>query len=251
MAPIKVRAYSYTCSHAYPIPHSHPAIPTPPFTQAIAIDTMLPMQNDFDKYLATLRDIDAGWVYRRDAADFLGKLIERAAAALRAVEHDNDVDVRTAIERALGHASAALAGVKPVVDTTYPLDELVKACARPGRREVDRDGNEFTVTAHMKEGRSQRVHLKEIIRQDGAKLIQILTYCGEVDDSTMPWALKMNTQLGRCALGISGRGDKDYFVLVNCIPVDEATPELVKAAVKEVAFYGDWIERKLTGGDTH
>lgn len=207
------------------------------------------MGNELDKHIATLRDTGAGWVYRRDAADGLGKAIERSAATLRATAKDDDVDVRNAVERALGHASAALAGIKPVVDGEYELKELAKGCERPGRREVAPDGEAFVVTVQLKGGRAQRVHLREIVRKDGVRLIQILTYCGAFDESAMAWALKMNTQLGRCALGLDASDGGDQFVLVNCVPADEATPAQVKAVVKEIAFYGDWIERKLTGKD--
>lgn len=207
------------------------------------------MARELDKHAAVLRDTSAGWVYRRDAAEYLGKLIEKSAAALRANAKDNDVDVRNAVQRALGHASAALAGIKPVVDEEFSLDDLARACARPGRREVAQDGQGYVITVSLKAGRTQTVYLQPITRKDGARLVQVLTYCGAFDQTAMAWALKMNTQLGRCALGLAARDGNDHFVLVNCIPAGEATPELVKAVVKEIAFYGDWIEHKLTGKD--
>ena len=40
-----------------------------------------------------------------------------------------------------------------------------------------------------------------------------------------------------------------YLVLVDAYPMHEATPGMVKSSVKETAFYGDWIESKMTGMD--
>ena len=208
------------------------------------------MHEELDQHIANLRDPSKGWVYRRDAADYLGKTVEKAVAALREVASDKDVDVRTAAEHALGLASAVLAGIKPTDDKrSYTLRELAQGCAKSGRREVAEEANAFVVTTHLKDGRGQRVLLQDITRKDGARLIQILTYCGDANESAMPWALKINTQLGRCALGIAVLDGNDRFVLVNCIPAADATPEMVKTVVKEIAFYGDWIERKLTDLD--
>jgi len=38
-------------------------------------------------------------------------------------------------------------------------------------------------------------------------------------------------------------------VLTNCFLARTATPSLIKASVKELAHYGDWIESKLGGLD--
>ena len=39
------------------------------------------------------------------------------------------------------------------------------------------------------------------------------------------------------------------MVLARTFLASEATPAQVKAAVKEIAYYGDWLELKLTGLD--
>jgi hypothetical protein len=40
------------------------------------------------------------------------------------------------------------------------------------------------------------------------------------------------------------------YVLTSCFPAAEATPQIIKIAVKEIAYYGDWVEQRLTkGGD--
>ena len=101
----------------------------------------------------------------------------------------------------------------------------------------------------LKNERAQRVFVQALARKDGVELIQVLTYCGEFNEASMAWALKTNTQLSRCALGVAALDGADHFVLVQCVPAAEARPEVVKSIVKEVAFYGDWIEKKLTGGD--
>jgi hypothetical protein len=207
------------------------------------------MHKELDRQIAHLRDSDKGWVYRRDAADYLGKTVQKAVAALRETTGDKDVDVRTAAEDALGRASAVLAGIAPVAGRTYALRELAEACAKPGRREVSQEDDRYAVVVQLREGRSQKVVIQEFSRSEGRQLVQILTYCGGFDASTMPWALKTNTQLGRCAIAVAALDGQEQFVVVNCLPREEATPDQVVETVKEIAFYGDWIEKRLTGQD--
>ena len=39
------------------------------------------------------------------------------------------------------------------------------------------------------------------------------------------------------------------FVMANCFLASHVSPAELKAAVKEIAFYGDWIEKEMTGAD--
>ena len=50
-------------------------------------------------------------------------------------------------------------------------------------------------------------------------------------------------------MSLCKEGDEEFFDLVSSTIASETSPEEIKAAVKEVAFYGDWIENKLTGSD--
>ena len=70
------------------------------------------MVKDVKKAIANLANRKAGWVTRRDAAEALGAAVSEATTALRAHADDSDSDVQSAVKRALGTASAALAGVK-------------------------------------------------------------------------------------------------------------------------------------------
>ena len=42
---------------------------------------------------------------------------------------------------------------------------------------------------------------------------------------------------------------EDRFVLINNLLANEASPAEIKASVKELALYGDWIEQKLSEED--
>ena len=208
------------------------------------------MSQSLDKNVSSLRDHDAGWVTRRDAAEALGRTAADAVSVLIAHKDDPDVDVRTAVRSALGWASAGLRSVKPVPQSrSYTLEELANACAKDGRRRVERDGDGYMVHATTKEGRQQVVCITPDRRSDGHDLIRVHTRCGPAGADTLHWALENNLKLAHGALALGTNDGREEFVIVNCLIASEATPDAVLASVKEMAHYGDWMEQKLAGRD--
>ncbi|MEK7794813.1 MAG: hypothetical protein AAB353_09800 [Candidatus Hydrogenedentota bacterium] len=208
------------------------------------------MSQSLEKSISALRDRDAGWVTRRDAAEALGRTAADAVSALVAQKDDPDVDVRTAVRTALGWASAGLRNVKPVPQSrSYTLEELANGCAKEGRRRVERNGEEYIVHTTTKEGRGQTVYITPEQRSDGLDLIRVHTRCGPAGTDTMRWALENNLKLAHGALALSTNDGREEFVIVNCLIANEATPDAVLASVKEMAHYGDWMEQKLAGRD--
>lgn len=205
------------------------------------------MAKDVDSLIKVLRNRDSGWVHRRDAAEALGKTGAEIADTLRSLLDDSDVDVRRSIKEALGWASAGLRNVRPIPQNRpYTLEELAKACERPGRREVAKEGDGYIVTATLREGRTQRVDIKPYTPKDGKNLIRVYTRCGKPTEEAYLWALKTNMSLSHGALALTEENGEEIIVMTNCFLADETTPEEIKAAVKELAFYGDYIEKKLT-----
>jgi hypothetical protein len=201
---------------------------------------------ELDKAASELADARAAWVSRRDAADVLGAAAEQSIRALQNHRQDKDVDVRAAADRALGRAGAALAGAP--AQRGYSLAELAQACAKPGERSVERDGDGFVVVVQTGEQRQQSVTLRPVEGRRG-KLIVLTTRCGKATTECIAWALRTNMDLALSALALAKEGDEDWLVLRSCYLPDEATPLEIKASVKELAFYGDWIERKLSGAE--
>ena len=196
-----------------------------------------------------LANTQAGWVTRRDGAEFLGKVAAAALGVLNENRDEMDVDVRRVIDAALEEARAGLAGVKPKASGPVPLGDLVKACEKPGRREVRPDGDGYVIEVKLKEGRHQTVYVSHAERKDGIELIRVFTYCGKYAEEAMQWALRANTKLAQGALALTDADGEERFALVNCFLAGEVTTTEFKASVKEIAFYGDWVEKKLTGLD--
>ena len=98
-------------------------------------------------------------------------------------------------------------------------------------------------------GRKQELSIATDTRRDGKGLIRVSTRCGARDDTALSWALRANKDVTHCAMSLCKEGDEEFFDLVSSTIASETSPEEIKAAVKEVAFYGDWIENKLTGSD--
>ncbi|MDX9972892.1 MAG: hypothetical protein RBU21_07880 [FCB group bacterium] len=201
---------------------------------------------EIDQAASTLADARAAWVLRRDAADALGQAAEQAIRVLQQHRKDKDADVRPAAERALGRASAALAGMPPL--RGYSLEELAQACAKADQRIVEPDGEGFVVTIETANGRKQRVTLQPREGRRG-KLIVLTTRCGKATPDSIAWALRANTDLALGALALVKEDDEEWLVLRSCHLPGETTPLEIKAAVKELAHYGDWIERKLSGAE--
>ena len=114
---------------------------------------------------------------------------------------------------------------------------------------VEQDGDAFIVKVIMKDGRHQSVHVRQFKRADGIALIQVYTVCGKADEKSYGWALRANMKLIQGAIAIASQGDDERFVLSTCFLANEVTRQEIKAAVKETAFYGDWIEQKVSGQD--
>jgi hypothetical protein len=215
------------------------------------------MFEEIEATIKTLNDSSAGWVNRRDAAVALGEYARRATAALHSRADEEDVDVRRGVEEALkslgspgppapvGRAPSA-ATVKPAPPT---MKELAQACHRKSRREVRPDGEGFVVRVRLKDDRTQEVRIARHKRPDGHQVIRVSTECGAADDKSIAWAIRSNDQFLYCAFCLVSREDGEHLSIVSNFDPDLVQPEMVKNAVKEIAYYGDWLEKKLSGED--
>ncbi len=205
------------------------------------------MYEELQKTIRELGDRKAGWVTRRDAAEVLGNLARQSLAALDAHRADNDVDVRMAVARALGNINSP--PPSELTDRTYSLKELVDGCAKPGSRTVEPHGKGYAIRVNIDDARGQAVYVMPHKRRDGTSLVRVYSYCGKPTDEVLNWAMRSNAKLVHCAFAVEPNGEKDQVVLVNNFVHGKATPAMVKASVKEIAFYADWLEKKLTGLD--
>ncbi len=199
-----------------------------------------------------LRNTESGWVTRRDAAELLGKAAASALVVLHECRDEMDVDVRRSVDKALAQAETILRSA-PKESSKHggpcTLEALAKVCAKPGEREVKQNGEGYAIQVTLKMGRKQTVFLEQFRRRDDLVLIRIYTYCGAFSEDSAKWALKANTKLAQGAIAIAEKDGEEHFVIMNCFLAKEVSPAEVKASVKEIAFYGDWLEHKLSGMD--
>ena len=208
------------------------------------------MYEEIEKAVKQLKDSNAGWVLRRDAAEKLGNYAAQSLGVLKKLEEEPDVDVRRCITEALENASAGLAGIEPKeTQTEHSLEELVKACEKEGKRTVEPKDDGYAITVKLKDGRHQIVYVSPLKRKDGHELIRVFTYCGTPSDEALEWALRTNTKLVQGALALWDEDGEQKLVLLNCFFASEVTINEMRAAIKEISYYGDWIENKLTGLD--
>lgn len=197
-----------------------------------------------------LGDTKAGWVTRRDAAESLGKVARQALQSLSAFRDEPDQDVRRAITQALSDAQA---GNLPLAardsQPGYSMEELVRACEKAGKRTVEPHGEGYLIRVKTGENRMQSVQIRPFAHSDGTQYIRIHTFCSEVDDQKIAWAMRANAKLPHCAFAVHGHDGKEWIILVHNFSRERAKPEDLKEAVKAVAYYGDWFEQRLSGLD--
>ncbi len=203
---------------------------------------------DLEKAVSTLRDSRAGWVHRRDAVLDIERALRRGLEALHAHRGDKDVDVRRAVEQVLQRLRVPAPGPAPRAES-YDLAEAAHACEKPGERVVRAYGEGFCVDVHLNGGRSQRVYLAPQASEGGADTFRVFSYCTAPNAQVKEWALRNNDRLLHSAFAIAPGNEGEQLVLVRHFTQDDASPRRVKAAVKEIAHYADWLEKKLTGKD--
>ena len=192
----------------------------------------------------------AGWVTRRDAADALGLIAREALTALHEHSAEEDVDVRTAVEKALQQCGALAHGdAARKTPARFSLEELAQAVEKKGSRAVAPSGAGYIINCSLRGGRKQQVRHEPHQRRDGVELVRVYTVCGPATDRAYGWALRANLNISQGALALADEDGKPHLVLMNCYLAETVTPTAVLASVRELSAYGDWIGRKLSGLD--
>lgn len=208
------------------------------------------MPDDIDRALAQLGQREGTWVARRDAADFLGKVAARAREGLARYAQDPDTDVRSAVARALGDASWRDAG-RDSKNAHLTLEELVRAIERPGKRSARPIDGGFEIVVTLKNGRTQKVFVTRGNSEAGAETIRVRSRCGTAEAGALEWALRTNDRLPHCSFAITEEGGAKFLEIGHSLREQKATADELRACVKEVAFYADWAEGRLSKEDTH
>lgn len=206
------------------------------------------MGKSIQELIQELNDKTAGWATRRDAVETLGKYAHRLVTELLNHQQEEDMDVQMEVERSLQPLHVLLE-TPGKTQKQYTLRELALACERHGHRTVDTYKTGFVVTVKLEEGRSHRVYIMPNKSTESKKIIRLFTLCGEASPEMLSWALKANAKLTHAAFSILTFDDEEQLAIINNILKEDATPALIKRGVKEMAFYGDWLEEKLSDRD--
>lgn len=206
------------------------------------------MGKSIQELIQELNDKTSGWATRRDAAENLGKYAHRLVTELLNHQQEEDMDVQMEVERSL-EPLRVLLETPGKTQKQYTLRELALACERHGHRTVDTYKTGFVVTVKLEEGRSQRIYIMPNKSTESKKIIRLFTLCGEASPEMLSWALKANAKLTHAAFSILAFDEGEQLAIINNILKENATPAIIKRGVKEMAFYGDWLEEKLSNGD--
>ena len=206
------------------------------------------MEGSISELVKTLDNPEPGWVIRRDAAEALGKIALESVTALSAHLKDKDMDVLIAVEAVLEPLHVLLQ-TRDKTRKYYSLRDLAQGVQKKGEREIEAHETGYVVTATLPNKRRQRVYIMRYKSKDGRDMVRIFTMCGKANKDYEHLALQLNRKFSHAAFAIQKWKDEDYLVLVNNILRQEVTPDMVKRCVKEMAYYGDWLEEKIEGTD--
>jgi hypothetical protein len=200
--------------------------------------------------VSQLDDTGGGWVFRRDAAEALGRGAAEAVEALKAHQDDPDQDVRRTVRTALLHVREAFRGAESDVPAgRTPLERMVRALESPGKRDWVDAPTGFALKVSLPSGRSQTVRVEPAQSQGNEDTVIVWTPCAAANPKAYEWALKNNNHFALCAVTLRDHEGAETLCMLGSFLAEELTPSELKAAVKEVAFYGDWLEERLSKGE--
>ena len=206
------------------------------------------MESSVSKFVEALNNPQNGWVIRRDAAERLGRAALESITALSSHLKDKDMDVVIAIEACLEPLHVVLQ-TRDKTRKHYSFRDLAEGCQKKNSREVETHEKGYMITVTLPKKRRQRVYIMRYKSKDGRDMVRVFTMCGRANKDYEHLALQLNRKFSHAALALQKWKDEDYLVLVNNILRQEATPDMIKRCVKEMAYYGDWLEEKIEGTD--
>lgn len=211
------------------------------------------MRRALEKTLSVLKDSDAGWVNRRDAAEELGRVAVDAVRGLQRHAKDSDKDVQQTVLTSLRDTGNAVKGISTGDPSggSPSLEKLVEAMDKKGSRDVSRSGDGFEILVKTKFGRSQKVYLEKTVSNTSRDVIRVTTKCAKAEEKAHVWALTNNASMSHCSLAIETIDGEPWLILVNNLLEETVSFTELKLTVKEVAIYGDWVEDKLAGEDVN
>lgn len=206
---------------------------------------------DIEKAIATLQNPAAGWATRKEIANRLGDLAHRAIHALRDHKDDADQDVRDVVRASLKRLPLVRANGDASAPKDFALEELAMHCAKTGSRAVTEYGEGYRVEVRIDDARAQDVFIRPYEKDDGTRMLRVFTVCGKPDSPTAAWALRTNTELIGCAFAVEIHDRFEHLILVENYHRAKVSPDDVLASVKQIAFYGDWLEKRISKEDTY
>jgi hypothetical protein len=131
-----------------------------------------------------------------------------------------------------------------------PDAELIEAATRDLPAVLHGEGQEYSVTVRLPEGRSQTVWV-DLSRKDpnGRPIVQLSTPCGDVDRDQYETALKLNMTIPYGAIAIALLDGTHCFAMVDSYLRETVHPEDIAESIMSLARHGDSVEKSLSGGD--
>ena len=129
------------------------------------------------------------------------------------------------------------------------MSEMFRAVLAQACQKLEWTLGENSVEAVFHNQRHQVVHF-EFFEFEGNPLVRLYTTIGDatrVDAMRLAHGLRLSFRLPHGALAVSG----DDLVMVDTLPVTEASPETLQSVLRYLAETADSLENSMFGGDEH
>lgn len=149
-------------------------------------------------------------------------------------------------------ATEAMQLLMAILGEARDIESLLSE-AFPGTEGVTwiRQDKQYVITVDLPNSRRQTVIVEPSDHKASERLLVIYSTCCDADPNYFEQALKLNSELSHCSIGLRVIDDVQRFVMTNAYPRATADVEEVRESVKEIAEHADAVEKLLTGEDRH
>ena len=137
--------------------------------------------------------------------------------------------------------------IAQMLDTETLVREAVEGldCFVQGARD------HFRILVKLPNNRLQEVYVEVGQGRHRERLLSVFSVCCPADPRHYEFALKLNAELTYAGLSVRDVNGEPMFVMSRTYPRSHADAAQVRAALREIAKRGDWVEQQLTQADVY
>ena len=109
----------------------------------------------------------------------------------------------------------------------------------------------YRLVFRLPSDRIQEVYIEVLTGRHLERLLTIFSVCAPADPQNHEFALRLNAELTHGALSVREMDGRPMYVMTRTFNRDHVNAADIRAALKEIARRGDWVEQRLTDVDLY